>query len=132
MNGQAQTLDSLGYIDHHSGRHDDAIEHYRQAISLYRDLDNTYETADTLDRLGHSHAALGRHDHTRAAWRKHGSCIDSRDGTRKPSRWNDSSTSSTASANIPTRTSVGRSGRQRERHSAARDDPRNRSYMNGS
>ncbi|MCX5053973.1 MULTISPECIES: helix-turn-helix domain-containing protein [unclassified Streptomyces] len=70
VNGQAQTLDSLGYIDHHSGRHHDAIEHYRQAISLYRELDNTYETADTLGRLGHSHAALGHHEQTRAVWQE--------------------------------------------------------------
>lgn len=68
--GQAQTLDSLGYIDHHSGHHQDAIQHYLQAISLYRDLDNTYETADTLDRLGHPYAALGRHDQARAVWRQ--------------------------------------------------------------
>lgn len=70
VNGQAQTLDSLGYIDHHSGHHHDAVQHYRRAISLYRDLDNTYETADTLDRLGHSHAALGHHDQALAVWRE--------------------------------------------------------------
>lgn len=68
--GQAQTLDSLGYIDHHSGRHHDAVQHYGQAISLYHDLDNSYETADTLDRLGHPHVALGDHDRAREVWRE--------------------------------------------------------------
>ncbi|WP_327721876.1 helix-turn-helix domain-containing protein [Streptomyces sp. NBC_00490] len=68
VNGQAQTLDSLGYIDHHSGRHLDAVEHYRQALSLYRDLDNLYEAADTLERIGHPHAALGRHEQAREVW----------------------------------------------------------------
>ncbi|MFJ4633709.1 ATP-binding protein [Streptomyces sp. NPDC088847] len=68
--GQAQTLDSLGYIDHHNGRHQDAIQHYLQAISLYHRLDNTYEAADTLDRLGHPYAALGDHEQARAVWQK--------------------------------------------------------------
>lgn len=70
VDGQAQTLDSLGYIDHHSGRHHDAIRHYGRAISLYRDLDNAYETADTLDRLGHPHIALGHTDQALAVWRE--------------------------------------------------------------
>ncbi|MGC0344232.1 ATP-binding protein [Streptomyces sp. SLBN-8D4] len=68
--GQAQTLDSLGYIDHHSGHHHDAIQHYLQAISLYRELDNTFDTAETLDRLGYPHAALGQHDQARVVWRE--------------------------------------------------------------
>lgn len=68
VNGQAQTRDSLGYIEHHSGHHHDAVQHYRRAISLYRDLDNTYEAADTLGRLGHTHAALGCHEQARAVW----------------------------------------------------------------
>ncbi|MCX5372667.1 tetratricopeptide repeat protein [Streptomyces sp. NBC_00103] len=45
VDGQAQTLDSLGYIDHHSGRHHDAIRHHRQAISLYRDRDRDRDDA---------------------------------------------------------------------------------------
>ncbi|GHJ38073.1 tetratricopeptide repeat protein [Streptomyces sp. TS71-3] len=70
MDGQAQTLDSLGYIDHHTGRHHDAVRHYREALSLYRDLDNAYEIAETLDRLGHSHAALGDHGQAATVWRE--------------------------------------------------------------
>jgi tetratricopeptide (TPR) repeat protein len=70
VDGQAQTLDSLGYIDHHSGRHHDAIRSCRHAIRLYQDLDNAYEAADTLARLGHPHLATGRRDQAETVWRE--------------------------------------------------------------
>ncbi|WP_238413220.1 hypothetical protein [Saccharothrix deserti] len=44
------------------------MHHYRQALTQFRDLDNTYNAADTLDRLGHPHVALGQHDQARAVW----------------------------------------------------------------
>ena len=68
--GLASTLDSLGYIDHHSGHHRQAIDHYRQALTLFRDLGNTYETANTLDHLGHPHVALGQTGQARTVWRE--------------------------------------------------------------
>jgi tetratricopeptide (TPR) repeat protein len=68
--GEEATLDSLGYIAHHSGHHQQAIEYYQQALPLITDLGHILHTADTLDNLGHPHAALGEYDQARAVWRK--------------------------------------------------------------
>jgi tetratricopeptide (TPR) repeat protein len=68
--GEAATLDSLGYIAHHTHNHEQAIHHYQQALTLYRALGNTADAADTLDRLGHPYAALDQHDQADAAWRE--------------------------------------------------------------
>jgi tetratricopeptide (TPR) repeat protein len=68
--GEAATLDSLGYIDQHTGRHTHAITHYRHALTLYRDLSHTHYTANTLDRLGHPHVALDQPEQARAVWRE--------------------------------------------------------------
>jgi transcriptional regulator with XRE-family HTH domain/tetratricopeptide (TPR) repeat protein len=62
--------DRLGYIAHHTGHHRQAIEHYQRALTLFRGLGHSYETANTLDNLGHPHTALGQHDHARAAWQQ--------------------------------------------------------------
>lgn len=43
--GEASALDSLSYIDHHTGYHAQAIDHYQQAATLYRDLGDTYHAA---------------------------------------------------------------------------------------
>ncbi|RKT55835.1 AfsR/SARP family transcriptional regulator [Saccharothrix australiensis] len=67
---EAHVLDTLGYVDHHTGRHAQAVDHYRQALTLYRPLGSTYYAADTLDRLGHPHLALGRRHEARAVWRQ--------------------------------------------------------------
>jgi uncharacterized protein HemY len=56
--GEADTLDSLGYNDHRSG-------HHAQALTLYRAHGNTFRTANTLERLGHPHAALGQTEQAR-------------------------------------------------------------------
>lgn len=68
--GQAITLDNLGYIDHHSGHHTQAINHYHQALTLFRDLNNTYDIADTLNAVGRPHAELGQTEHARTVWRE--------------------------------------------------------------
>ncbi|QUQ64764.1 AfsR/SARP family transcriptional regulator [Kutzneria sp. CA-103260] len=68
--GEAETLDSLGYIDHHTGHHHQAIHHYQRALTLLRGLGDTYNSADTLDRLGHPRAALGQHEQARTVWRE--------------------------------------------------------------
>jgi DNA-binding SARP family transcriptional activator/Tfp pilus assembly protein PilF len=68
--GEADTLDSLGYIADHTGRRRQAIEYYGQALSLFADLGNVLFTADTLDRLGHPHAALGEYEQARSTWQK--------------------------------------------------------------
>ena len=49
--------------------HHQALDHYQQALTLFRTLGNTYLIADTLDNLGHPHAALG-HEQARAVWRE--------------------------------------------------------------
>ena len=67
---EACTWDSLGYIDYHTGHHEHAIRHYRQALAVYRDHGHAYHVAGSLDRLGHPHAALGQHDQARAVWRE--------------------------------------------------------------
>lgn len=68
--GEASTLDTLGYIGHCTGRYRQAVQRYRQAIALCRELADTYSAANFLGRLGHSHAALGDHDQARAVWRE--------------------------------------------------------------
>ncbi|MBE8524826.1 helix-turn-helix domain-containing protein [Amycolatopsis sp. H6(2020)] len=62
--------DRLGYIAHHTGHHQQAIEHYQRALTLFRGLGHSYETANTLDNLGHPHTALRQHDQARAAWQQ--------------------------------------------------------------
>ena len=66
----AATLDSLGYLDHHTGHHTQAINHYHHALTLYHELSNTNHAAGTLDRLGHPHAALGQTEQARTAWQE--------------------------------------------------------------
>ena len=64
----ADTCLNLGYIDFHTGHHDEAVQYYRQALSLKRSLGHVDEYADTLDKLGHPHVALGQHDQARSVW----------------------------------------------------------------
>ncbi|MEV0674993.1 BTAD domain-containing putative transcriptional regulator [Actinosynnema sp. NPDC050436] len=66
--GEADLLACLGHIDHHTGRHEQAVRHYRRALVLYRALGHSYELANTLDGIGHPHAALGRPGGAREAW----------------------------------------------------------------
>ncbi|MCH6160816.1 ATP-binding protein [Streptomyces marispadix] len=67
--GEARTLLSLGYIDHHTGDTHTAERHFRRAIALYSNLGDTTAQADALDHLGH---ALADHDTEEAdrAWRQ--------------------------------------------------------------
>ncbi|MBB5898100.1 BTAD domain-containing putative transcriptional regulator [Kutzneria kofuensis] len=68
--GEARTLDTLGYIDHHTGHHHQAVHHYQHALDLFRSLGHAYDAAGTLDGLGHPHAALGQHEQARTVWRE--------------------------------------------------------------
>jgi tetratricopeptide (TPR) repeat protein len=67
---EADTLDSLGYIAHHTGQHAHAVDYDRQALAVYRDRGNTYDEAGSLVRLGQNYAALGDEEQARAAWRQ--------------------------------------------------------------
>ncbi|ATY13732.1 AfsR family transcriptional regulator [Amycolatopsis sp. AA4] len=64
----ADVLDSLAHIAHHTGRHADAVEHYREALALYRESGNTYLEADTLEHLGHTHREMGDSGAARTVW----------------------------------------------------------------
>jgi tetratricopeptide (TPR) repeat protein len=66
--GEAGTLDSLGYIAHHTGHHQQALGYYQQALILFRSVGYTSEVAATLDNLGHPHVALGEYEHARVVW----------------------------------------------------------------
>jgi tetratricopeptide (TPR) repeat protein len=61
-------LDSLGYITHNSGRHNEALRYYREALALRRSVGDAYNEADTLSRLGDIHAALGQAKEAIATW----------------------------------------------------------------
>lgn len=50
--GEADTLDSLGYIAHQTGRDAQAADYYRQALVLRQNLGNAFDSADTLACLG--------------------------------------------------------------------------------
>ncbi|WP_461032261.1 tetratricopeptide repeat protein [Streptomyces mayteni] len=52
------------------GRHADALDHYRHALALRRDLGDTYEEADALGCLAEAHLALGDPAEARATWRQ--------------------------------------------------------------
>lgn len=65
--GEAKTLISLGYIAHHTGQRDRAIECYEQALALLVDLGDVAAQADTLDHLGHAQA-LRDPEQARVTW----------------------------------------------------------------
>ena len=67
---EATTLDSLGYIAHHSGRHRQAVEYFQEALAQFADVGHILHTAETFENLGHPHAALGEDEQARAVWRK--------------------------------------------------------------
>lgn len=61
-------MDRLGHIAHHDGRQADAVAHDREALVLYRELDNSYEEATVLHHLGDVHAACGELGEAREQW----------------------------------------------------------------
>jgi hypothetical protein len=54
---EGDALGSLGYIERHSGHHSQAINHYHHALTLRRNLGNTYEAANSRYGLGHASTA---------------------------------------------------------------------------
>ncbi|RKT54747.1 tetratricopeptide repeat protein [Saccharothrix australiensis] len=58
----------LAYLSHRTGHHHQAVEHYRQALTLFQGIRHTNITARIPDRLGHCHTALGQHHQARTAW----------------------------------------------------------------
>lgn len=68
--GAAATLESLGYIAHHTGHHQQAIEYYQQALTLLSTLGQRYQSAVVLDYLGHPLVVLGAYEQARVVWRE--------------------------------------------------------------
>jgi tetratricopeptide (TPR) repeat protein len=68
--GEAATLDSLGYNAQKSGQYSHALDRYRRALELRRALGNSYDEASTLEHLGETQHALGQHNQTGPAWRQ--------------------------------------------------------------
>ncbi|WP_409496569.1 tetratricopeptide repeat protein [Amycolatopsis sp. cmx-11-12] len=58
-------LDTLGLIAHRSGDQANALKHYHAALTLFRQLGNTYLEADTLVNIAYAHAVQGDTQHSR-------------------------------------------------------------------
>jgi hypothetical protein len=50
LTGEAGTLESLAYINHQSGNHHQATDNYIRTVAVFRELDTTYDIADTYSR----------------------------------------------------------------------------------
>ncbi len=68
--GEADTLQGLGFTALHLERYAEAEDYARQAHELYVEMGNRYEAPKTLDLLGQAQAAQGRADDAARAWRE--------------------------------------------------------------
>jgi len=68
--GEATTLDSLGYAEHHLGHLTEAAACYEHALSLLRELGDHYLEAVTLIHLGETRQAAGDRQQARDAWQE--------------------------------------------------------------
>ncbi|HJP78846.1 MAG TPA: tetratricopeptide repeat protein [Pseudonocardiaceae bacterium] len=68
--GEAATVDSLGFLAQQRGEQDKARDYLEQALALRRELGNPYFEADTLDRLAQAQIALGEAARAESAWRE--------------------------------------------------------------
>jgi tetratricopeptide (TPR) repeat protein len=59
--GEAHALTSLGMVHARQGRYGQAIEHFQQAIALFREVDDRGGEARALDNLGLVHWRQGRY-----------------------------------------------------------------------
>jgi DNA-binding SARP family transcriptional activator/tetratricopeptide (TPR) repeat protein len=66
--GEAATLDSLGYIAHLEHDYTRALGHYDESLALLRTLGHRYQEASTLERMGTTWLALDQLAQTRQAW----------------------------------------------------------------
>ncbi|WP_433260115.1 BTAD domain-containing putative transcriptional regulator [Actinosynnema sp. CS-041913] len=64
------TLDTLGFIALRTGRHNEAVGYFHEALALHRDSRNVHQEAGTLDRLGQVRRELGDHALARENWRQ--------------------------------------------------------------
>ncbi len=70
QDGEAQTLDTFGFIEHRSGNLAQAREYYERAIVYFRAIGHTQFQADIHAHLGEIHLALGEFDAARASLRE--------------------------------------------------------------
>jgi DNA-binding SARP family transcriptional activator/tetratricopeptide (TPR) repeat protein len=66
--GHFGTLDSMGYIAHHTGQFEESLRYYDAAIAVNRILGNSNEEANVLVCIGSVHADTGRVAEARRAW----------------------------------------------------------------
>jgi tetratricopeptide (TPR) repeat protein len=57
-------------VHHHLGQYDRAVDCYRAASDLFRDMGDQDSGAIVLDHLGDTHAAAGDLVQARAAWQQ--------------------------------------------------------------
>jgi len=67
---EALALDSLGFIHRRLGDPAAAIRRYLRACTLFRELGDRYQEADTMVGLGDAQADAGNPDAARATWRR--------------------------------------------------------------
>ncbi|MEV6850537.1 BTAD domain-containing putative transcriptional regulator [Actinoplanes sp. NPDC051411] len=68
--GEAESRDSLGYIQLRLGEPAAAVRHFEAAIALYRELGDRHGEGETLARLGDAHAAAGSPSLATGAWQR--------------------------------------------------------------
>ena len=66
--GEASTLDSLGYAHQQLGNYAESVTWYQRALDLYGEIGHHCGYAETLGRLGDAHQAAGDQGKARAAW----------------------------------------------------------------
>ncbi len=76
MRAQAFTCDSLGFIHHHLGRHQQALAAYRRALELLREVGDRDQESHTLVRMGETYEAIGEHEAARQAWTAAAAILD--------------------------------------------------------
>jgi tetratricopeptide (TPR) repeat protein len=64
---EAGTWDSIGFAQHHLGRHNQARESYRRALALARHAGNAFLQAEILTHLADTEQITGRHSAARHA-----------------------------------------------------------------
>jgi tetratricopeptide (TPR) repeat protein len=69
LEGEASTLDSLGYAHQQLGNHTESVTWYQRALDLYSEIGHHCGYAETLGRLGDANQAAGDLGKARTAWK---------------------------------------------------------------
>jgi tetratricopeptide (TPR) repeat protein len=68
--GEAVTINSLGYIAHRAGRLQEALSLYQQALGMFKGSKNVYNEPLTLGWMAEVYALLGDTVRARASWER--------------------------------------------------------------